>query len=441
VVWYVLYIICLLILQKSIGFSNFLCFTFYFSSSCLMWTVWQNIKKEFPIFWQYPGLIYLDNAATTQKPQSVIDAMSSYQEHSYANIHRWVYHLAEESERLYKASKIKIAQFIGWDFREIVYTYNATYASNILAQSLVQTYTLWQWDVVLLGIRDHHATIVPWQLLAKQKGFEVQFVVIDKETWDIDRNQLQKTLDTKKVKAVTCSHVSNVTWIVYDMHRIQSLLALQSEKPFFAIDGSQAVPHMRIDVKTLWCDAYFFTGHKMMWPTGIGVLWIDKLHARRLETTFGGWGIIESVTTDWCSLIRTADKFEPWTPNLIGAIWLWAACDFYNENNIYTHIQDHENNLYNILRDGLWKYSDKVSIFAPSALPRCGILSCVVSDPFDFSEYLAEYDICVRSGGHCAHPLLHYMDQDTWVVRISPFVYTSDQDIAYLLAVIATYFK
>ncbi len=406
-----------------------------------MWILWQKFKNEFPIFAQYPDLIYLDNASTTQKPQSVIDAMSHYQENAYANIHRWIYHLAEESERLYKESKIKIAEFIGWDFREIIYTYNATYASNILAQSLVQTYSIWLWDTVLVWIRDHHATIVPWQLLAKQKGFELQFIVIDKETWDIDREQLQLLLDTKKIKAIVCSHVSNVTWIIYDMYRMSSLLALQSEKPFFAIDGSQAVPHMKIDVRAIWCDAYFFTGHKMMWPTGMWVLWIDKLQARYLETTFGGWGIIESVTTQWCSLIRTADKFEPWTPNLIGAIWLWAACDFYHENNIYTHIQDHENNLYNKLIDGLWKYKNNISIFASSSLPRCGIFSCIVSDPFGFSEYLAEHNICVRAWGHCAHPLLHYMDQDKWVVRISPFVYTSDQDIAYFLEVVDRYFK
>lgn len=406
-----------------------------------MWILWQSFKNKFPIFWNSPELIYLDNASTTHKPQSVIDAMSYYQEHSYANIHRWVYQLAEESERLYKDSKIKVAKLIGWDVREIIYTYNATYASNILAQSLVQTYNIWLWDIVLVWIRDHHATIVPRQLLAKQKGFEVQFIFIDKETWDIDRKKLEQSLDRKKIKAIVCSHVSNVTWIIYDMQRIAWLFTSQSEKPFFAIDGSQAVPHMKINVKELWCDAYFFTGHKMMWPTGIWVLWIEKNISRELQTTFGGGGIIESVTTDGCSLIRTADKFEPWTPNLIWAIWLWAACDFYDDNNIYTYISDYEKNLYNKLSDGLLQYRDKISIFASSSLSHCGILSCVVDDPLGFSEYLADHHICVRAWGHCAHPLLHHLGQDKWVVRISPFVYTDEQDIISLLEVIDTYCK
>lgn len=403
-----------------------------------MWILWQKIKKKFPIFWEYPDLVYLDNASTTQKPQSVIDAMTSYQMTSYANIHRWVYDLAEQSELLYTESKKKVAKLIWADFREIIYTYNATYASNMLAQSLVNTYSIWIWDTVLLWIRDHHATIVPWQLLSKQYGFQIKFIDIDKESLDIDRSWLSKLITLYQPKIVCCSHVSNVTWGIYDMKRIKSLLLSYSSESFFVIDGSQAVPHIKLDVATLWCHAYFFTGHKILGPTGIWVLWIEKNYSRKLETIFGGGGIIESVTVDGCSLIRTADKFEPWTPNLIGAIGLWSACDFYFDNNIYEYIWEYEKYLYWSLIFWL-SQNKKISILWSSLLPSCGIISLVVKDPLWFSEYLSSYNICVRAGGHCAHPLLHHLGQDKWVVRVSPFFYNTMKDIEFLIQIVDAY--
>lgn len=404
-----------------------------------MWILWESIKKEFPIFLEYPDLVYLDNASTTHKPQSVIDAMSSYQMTSYANIHRWVYDLAEQSELLYTESKKKVAQLIWADFREIIYTYNATYASNILAQSLIKTYHIGSWDTVLLWIRDHHATIVPWQLLSKQYGFQIKFIDIDKESLDIDRSWLSELISIYKPKVVCCSHVSNVTWWIYDMSRIKSLLLSYSSESFFVVDGSQAVPHMKINVATLWCDAYFFTGHKMLWPTGIWVLWIEKSYSRKLETIFGGGGIIESVTVDGCSLIRTADKFEPWTPNLIGAIGLWSACDFYFDNNIYKYIWEYEKILYWNITQWLFKNNQISVLWSSSSLSSCGIVSLVVQDPLWFSEYLASHNICVRAWWHCAHPLLHHLGQDKWVVRISPFFYNTITDIEFLIQIIDDY--
>lgn len=401
--------------------------------------LWQNIKKEFPIFLKYPDLVYLDNASTTHKPQFVIEAMNSYQMNSYANIHRWVYELAEQSELLYTESKKKIAQLIWANFREIIYTYNATYASNMLAQSLMKTYAIGVWDTVFLWIRDHHATIVTWQLLSKQYGFQIKFINIDKETLDIDRSSLAELIDIHKPKIICCSHVSNVTWVIYDMKRIKSLILSFSLDSFFIVDGSQAVPHMKIDVTTLWCSAYFFTGHKILWPTGIWVLWIEKNYARKLDTIFGGGGIIESVTIDGCSLIRTADKFEPWTPNLIGAIGLWSACDFYYDNSIYEYIWEYEKYLYSNLISLLSENKKLSILWSSSLMPSCGIVSLVVDDPLWFSEYLSSYNICVRAWWHCAHPLLHHLNQDKWVVRISPFFYNTIEDINFLIQKISEY--
>lgn len=406
-----------------------------------MRALWYDIKKQFPIFSDNnKDLLYFDNASTVQKPQSVIDSMNDYISQHYANIHRWVYSLAEESEQLYIQSKQKIAKLINAEYREIIYTYNATYASNMLAQSLVQTYNIWQWDVVFVWIRDHHATIVPRQLLAQQHWFEVKFIMIDHNTLDIDWELFWEMIYQYKPKVIVCSHVSNVTWIVYDVQRIATLISWISEEIFFVVDGSQAVPHMQVNVKNIGCDAYLFTGHKMMWPTGIWVLWIDKHIVRNLQTTLWWWGIIESVTVDSCSLIRTADKFEPWTPNLIWAIGLWAACDFYEDYDIYEYIHDHEKLLYRNLVNWLQSLDDRITIFWWSTtLPNCGIVSLVVDHPLEFSEYLADHGICVRAWGHCAHPLLHYLWQDKWTVRISPFIYNTVDEVNILLDKISQY--
>lgn len=398
--------------------------------------IWDAIKKHFPIFSHNTNLIYLDNASTTHKPISVINAMNDYQSSSYANIHRWVYHLAEQSEALYMASKKKVAKFLWWDFREIIYTYNATYASNMLAQSLVKTYNIWKWDTIVVGIWDHHATIVPWQLLSQEYGFEIKFITIDRVSLDIDRTNYYDILKNCNVKVVVCSHVSNVTWMIYDVNRLNLLLKQESENSFFVVDWSQAIPHMKVQVDQLWCDAYFFTWHKMMWPTGIGVLRIKKEKARNLQTTFWGGGIIESVTTDGCSLIRTADKFEPWTPNLIWAIGLSAAVDFYENYNIYGYILEHEKYLYDMVLKSLWDHLSLSILSKKSSLLHSGIIWLVVNNPLEFSEKLAEKNICVRAWWHCAHPLLHHLWYDKWVVRISPYIYNTIDDINYMIDVI-----
>jgi cysteine desulfurase/selenocysteine lyase len=391
-----------------------------------MKSLWDNIRNLFPIFHSISDLVYVDNASTTQKPQSVITAMDEYMSHSYANIHRWQYALAEESEYYYNESKRKIAWLIGGSVPEIVYSYNATHACNILAQSLVISKKIWVGDVVLVWIRDHHATIVSWQLLAEQFWFEVKFISIDKDTLDIDRLWLKSLLSNNSVKVVMCSHVSNVTWISYDMTKIHSLL---SDDVFFTIDGSQAVPHMSVNMKTIWCHAYIFTGHKMMWPTGIGVLRIDKMTARWLKTLYGWGGIIEEVWIAWCSLVRTADKFEPGTPNLIGAIWLWAACDFYTEHHLYDILPQYEKGLIIYLKSLLHPNKKIQFLWQHSPLEYWWILSLIVDNPLECAEYLAESNICVRAGWHCAHPLLHHLGLERWVVRISVFAYNTREDM------------
>lgn len=387
------------------------------------------MRVHFPIYRTYPDLIYLDNASTVHKPLEVMDAMNHYISHDYSNIHRGQYFLAEQSEQLYIQTKKTVAQFIGWDYREIIYTYNATHASNIIAQSVVYTYKLHQGDVVLVGIWDHHATIVPWQLLSQQFWFEVQFIDINPETLEVDWDKFQEQINNKNVKVVACSHVSNVTGKIYDIKKIWQKL---SDNVFFVVDGAQAVPHFQIDVSTLWADAYFFTGHKMMGPTGIGVLWITKEQARLLKTTYWWGWIIEDVTIQWSQLIRTADKFEPWTPNLIGAVGLAAACDFYHKHDVYEYIkQEHS----------VWKkqYDVIISILGPQAIiggideTSIGIISLSVLNYQELWDKFTDHNVCVRIGAHCAHPLLSRLDMKHGVIRISPFVYNTWEDLERLI--------
>lgn len=408
-----------------------------------MFDLWYNIKSHIPLLWKNPSIVYLDNASTTQKPQQIINAMNNYQTSSYANIHRGVYTLAEQSEQWYLSSKKKIAQFIGALHQEIIYTYNATYASNIFAQSLIATYNLWEWDIIFLWIWDHHATIVPWQLLSKQYGFTLQYIPIDMITLDIERSQYIQMLEQYHPKVVICSHVSNVTGAIYDVTRLTQQAKQHSHDTLVVLDGSQAVPHIKVDVHAIGCDAYFFTGHKVMGPTGIGVLWVKKDVVRSLQSLLGWWGIIESVTIEWCSLIRTADKFEPWTPNLIGAVGLGAAVDFYTEYIDFDLLHQHELIISDRLRAWIRHISDIRLIELGLHMSHCGIVSFALQSEnlMDFSEYLADHGVCVRAGGHCAHPLLHTLWYDNGVVRISPFAYTTIDDIDYTIQVIQQYFS
>lgn len=390
-----------------------------------MTALWHSMRPLFPLLYSQPDIVYLDNASTVQKPQSVIDAMSAYLMTNYANIHRWQYELAYHSEELYIQSKKDVATLLWWDYREIIYTYNATYACNLIAQSLIVSGHICPWDTVMVGTWDHHASIVTWQLLARQFWFELQFIPLEKESLDIDWKQLSDLLQNCSVKAILCSHVSNVTWCIYDMKRLRSLV---SDDVFFGIDWSQAVPHLHIDVQDLTCDAYVLTGHKMMWPTGIGVLWLKKLRLRKLSPILGWGGIIESVSTTWCTLVRTAEKFEPGTPNLVGAVGLWAACQFYETHHLYQELHTHEFELMQYALSILRSYHIDV-LADQSILIKSGIISFVIDNPIECTEYLTRHNICVRTGWHCAHPLLHRLWYEQWVVRLSIYCYTTQEDI------------
>lgn len=402
-------------------------------------------KTDFPLSIAYPDLVYLDNASTTPKPQFVLDQVNHYITHDYANIHRGVYDLAEQSEIFYEASKKATAQHLHCHRSQLIYHYNATACANMLVDLLVHNNVVWPGDRVRIGLRDHHATIVPRQLMADKIGCQIEYIPFDPETYAIDRERVDErvrqsdprsfaghdsqTVDssesnalnhqsTKLPKACFVCHASNVTGQIYDVARLRRLL---DKDVFFAIDASQSVPHFPIDVTSLGCDALFFTAHKMLAYTGLGVLYLAKHYLQSWKPTQGGGAIIESVTTSGCSLQAGVVRFEPGTPNLIAAVSLRAAWSYVEKIGGYEALMAHEGVLMEYCLDSFAQRPWLTLVGSSDPVVRTPTFSFVMRGKTsqEVWEYLATRQICVRTWGHCAHPLLQHLGYDHGVVRVS----------------------
>lgn len=384
------------------------------------------IKNDFPIFENNSWLIFLDNAASTQKPQYVIDGVSEFVATDYANIHRGLYPLSERSEEAYHHSKKLVGELLNCKASEIIYSYNSTYGINLIAQSLVISDIIKTWDVVLLWIWEHHANILPRQILAERKWFTIEFFNI-KEDYDIDWDDFDKKY-TDKVKAVSVAHVSNVTGKIYDVKKIKSKLR---EDTFFLVDGSQSVPNFPVDVQDIGCDCLVFTWHKMMAYTGIWVIYLKKERIKKLVPMIRGGGTIEDVSIDGHTLATNSDKFEAGTPNIIWAVSLAKAIEYINSIGWMKKIREHEQKLVKLCLEGFSKFQDKVEILWPTTTDRVAVFSFMLSNNTNFNnigEIFAENDIAVRCGGHCAYPL-HKHFKKPGTCRMSAYVYNDQTDI------------
>ncbi len=388
------------------------------------------LKNDFPIFKNNPWLVFLDNAASSQKPQYVIDGVSDFVANDYANIHRWLYSLSEKSEEAYRYSKQLVGELLNSKSSEIIYSYNSTYAINIIAQSLVVSDVVKKWDVVLLWIREHHANILPWQILAQRNGFSIEFFNID-EQYEIDRNDFDQKY-TNNVKVVAVAHVSNVTGKIYDVKKIQSKLR---DDTFFLVDGSQSVPNFPVDVQDIGCDCLVFTGHKMMAYTGIGCIYLKKEWIKKLVPLIRGWGTIEDVSKETHSLVGTAGKFEAGTPNIIGAVSLTKALEYIKSIGGMQTIREHEQTLVNYfinkLRDKGRMENKKIEIIWPLTTDRVAVFSFVLANNSNFNnigETFSDQNIAIRCGGHCAYPL-HKHFKKSWTCRMSAYIYNDEADI------------
>lgn len=384
-----------------------------------------DIKKDFPIFDVHPDLVYLDSAATTQKPRYVIDKTQEYISSSYANIHRWQYDLAAVSEELYMKSKSRVASFLWAETTEIIYSYNATYCINLLAQSLCFSGKLTKWQTVLIGMWDHHANIVPWQQLQKIYGFDIAYIPLQDDGYNIDREKLSIILKDRDVTVLSIGHVSNVTGTIYDIKRIHSLVP----DAFFVVDGSQSVPHFSVDMQQLGCDAFIFTAHKLYAYTWLGVMYLAKKHIQDLDPLLSWGGAIDDVRLDWNDLTQWFAKFEAGTSNLISAVSLLYALEYIDWIGWYSTITKHHENLIALFLDRFWQENRLKFVGSTSLNDRIWVFSFFIDWilSHDIADAFAEQNICVRSGGHCAHPLIHSIGSQG-LVRVSIGLSTTTDD-------------
>lgn len=378
------------------------------------------MRKDFPLLKN--GLIYLDSAATSQKPVKVIEAVKEYYENDNANVHRGIYKLAQKSTMLYEKAHEKVADFIGAEFEEVIFTKGATEGLNLLAYSLGKN--LKAGDEIVLTEMEHHSNIVPWQQIAKEKGAVVKFIPITKG-YLLDLAKAQELITTK-TKIVSVVHMSNVLGTINPVKEL-AVMAHQVGAVMI-VDAAQSVPHMKINVKELDCDFLAFSGHKMCAPTGIGVLYGRKELLEQMQPFLYGGDMISEVTFEKSTWNQLPWKFEAGTPNLAGAAGLMAAIEYLQHlgmENISARGQE-------LTKNALEKLSaiPRINIIGPTDIKLRGpVISFTIDGmhPHDVSELLDKENIAVRGGFHCAMPLFSKLEING-SIRASFYIYNDKED-------------
>ncbi|MCI4432372.1 MAG: cysteine desulfurase [Nitrosopumilus sp.] len=394
----------------------------------------ENLRKDFPILQRTvrdnKTLIYLDNASTTQKPNQVIDAITDYYRNHNANIHRAVYALAEEATELYEQARDKIARFINIKNREeIIFVRGTTEAINLVAYAWGRS-NVKKDDIIVTTEYEHHSNIVPWQLLTQEKGAKLEYIGMD-DNGELILNDLDKYLATGKVKLVTFSLMSNVLGTISDAEKIIS--KCKEAGVLTLIDGAQAVPHMPVDIEKLGCDFFAFSGHKMLGPTGIGVLWVRKSVLQTMNPFHGGGDMIREVhkyETTWNDLPY---KFEAGTPNIADVIGFGAAIDYLTKLGM-DKIREHEIELTNYAMEKLSQVKGLTIYGTKDISKRGGVISFNFADvhPHDVAQIIDEEGIAVRSGHHCAQVLMERLNVAA-TSRASFYIYNTKEEVDALI--------
>jgi len=382
-------------------------------------------KNDFPIF-DNNNLIYLDSASTSQKPTNVINGIKKVYERSNANVHRALYNLGSESTRLFESARKNISGFINaGSAEEIIFTGGTTESINLLAYTLGSR--LDKNDEILISQMEHHANIVPWQQLANRSGVKLRYLPIT-DSGELDLSQPEKYF-TKKTKIVSITHMSNVLGTVNPIEKISEIS--KNIGAVFIVDGAQSVSHMSVDVKNLGCDFLAFSGHKMLGPTGVGVLWGKYDILDSLPPFMSGGEMIETVSMENSTWNKVPYKFEAGTPNYVQAIGLGFAVDYLSTIGM-EKIKDHEKKLTDYAIGRLGEISGLNIYGKPSS--RGGVISFNIDNihPQDLAQFLNEDNICIRVGHHCAQPLLNILGE-TSTARISFYIYNDSSDIDKLV--------
>lgn len=386
----------------------------------------KQFQKDFPFL--QSNVAYLDNAATTQKPDSVIDAISEYYENYAANVHRGIYEWSETASAKYEEVREKTARFIGAETpNDIIFTSGTTQSLNLAARLLTQD--LQEGDEIIVSQMEHHANLIPWQIVAKEKGLRLQFLLLNDEG-EITVDDLQELL-TERTKILAITHMSNVTGYVAP---VQQLCALAKQVGVLTVvDGAQSIPHMPINVQELGADCFAFSAHKMCGPTGVGVLYMREELQKKYEPVFGGGNMIGSVELDTATWAEPPAKFEPGTPNVAGVLGLGVAIE-YLENIGMDTIEARVQQLHDYAREELQKL-EYVHILGPHSPERChSILSFTVEGihPHDIASVLDSEGVAVRAGHHCAQPLLKLWNVPA-TTRASLYFYNITEDVDRLV--------
>lgn len=392
----------------------------------------QKIRADFPILAQEINekpLAYLDNAATSQKPKQVIEALTHYYEFDNANVHRGVHTLAARATDAYESARGKVAKFIhAREVAEIIFTSGTTSAINLVVDSYAEA-NIEAGDEIVISYLEHHSNLIPWQQLAKRKGAVLKYIELE-EDGTISVEQAKKTIG-EKTKIVALAHVSNVLGTITPMKEIAAIA--HQFGAVILVDGAQAVPHMEVDVVDLDADFYAFSGHKMMAPTGIGALYGKRELLDAMEPTeFGGEMIdfVELYDSTWKELPW---KFEAGTPIIGGAIALGAAIDYLAEVGL-ANIHAHEQALASYAIEEMSKI-EGITIYGPKdASKRCGLVTFNLegAHPHDIATILDEDGIAIRAGHHCAQPLMKWLDVSS-TARASFYIYNTKEEIDALI--------
>ena len=387
-----------------------------------------NIKDDFPIL-KNRNIAYLDSGATSQKPQAVIDAISEFYKKCNANPHRGAYALSQEATEVYENTRTKIAEFINAKHREeIIFSKNATESLNLIAYSYGLE-NIEKDDEIVISIMEHHSNLVPWQKVAKTKQAKLNYMYIN-ENFELSDEEIESKI-TDKTKIVGITHVSNVLGTINNIEKI--IKYAHKKGALVIVDASQSIPHMKIDVQALNADFLVFSGHKMLSPLGIGVLYGKKELLDNMTPFLMGGDMIEYVYEQDTTFASLPNKFEAGTQNVEGVIGLGAAID-YIESLGYDKIEQIEREIVHYAIEELRKLNFLDLYLTKNNENHSAVISFNIKGvhPHDVASILDAEGVCVRSGNHCAQPLMRFLGIDS-TCRASFYIYNTKEDVDRLV--------
>jgi len=396
-----------------------------------------KIREDFPILRRIVNgnnrLVYLDNAATTQKPMAVINAITDYYMNYNSNIHRAMHRLAEEATLAYESTREKIAKFINARFiEEIIFTRNATEAINLISYTW-GSLNINQDDIVVITEFEHHSNIVPWQILTHRKGAHLKYIGVDDDGY-LRLKDYQKYLESGRVKLVSISEMSNVLGTIV---QLKEIIKIAHEKGIpVLVDGAQSVPHMPVDVQSTDCDFMAFSAHKMLGPTGVGILYVKKEILEKMPPFIGGGDMIKEVHKQKTMYNDIPYKFEAGTPNIADVIGFASAIDYLKAIGM-DNVRQHELEITQYALNAL-RGVEGLTIYGPlDPHHRGGVLSFNVGDihPHDLATIMNEHGVAIRSGHHCAQVLMERLDVSA-TSRASFYIYNTKEEVDILINVL-----